>query len=63
MERIAMLREQASILRALAGSFDIPLIRDRLLELAERCDELASSIAENPQAAGIKPAASGDARG
>lgn len=62
MERIAMLREQASILRALAGSFDIPVIRDRLVELADRCDELASSIEENPQAAGIKPAASTEAR-
>ena len=54
MERIAILREQASILRTLSRSFDIPAIRDRLLELADRCDELARSLEENPRAAGIE---------
>lgn len=62
MERITILREQASVLRALAASFDIPTMRDRLLELAARCDALARSLEENPQAAGLKPAASPDPR-
>ena len=53
MERIAILREQALVLRTLARSFDIPAIRDRLLELADRCDELARSLEETPRAAGI----------
>ena len=54
MERIAILREQALVLRTLAGSFDIPAIRDRLLELADRCDELARSLEESRRAAGIE---------
>jgi hypothetical protein len=48
MERIARLREQATILRALAGTFDTPTIRDQLLDLAVRCDELAKAAEENP---------------
>jgi hypothetical protein len=36
VERVATLREQASVLRTLAGSFDIKTIRDQLLELAAR---------------------------
>ena len=57
VERVATLREQASVLRTLAGSFDIKTIRDQLLELAARCDGLAKSMKENPEAAEIKPAA------
>jgi hypothetical protein len=53
MERVAMLREQASILRKLAGSFDIQSIRDRLLDLAARCEELARSMEENSRAADL----------
>jgi len=55
MERVATLREQASILRALAGSFDIAPIRNQLLDLAARCNELAQSIESNPENAGIDP--------
>jgi len=53
MERIERLREQASILRALAGSFDIEDIRDQLLDIAKRCDDLAKSMAADPEAAGL----------
>lgn len=55
MERIATLREQAAILRTLASSFDIETIRGQLLELALQVDELAKSIEENPEAAGLSP--------
>jgi hypothetical protein len=48
--RIAALREQASVIRALSGSFDKPNISDKLLDLAARCDELAKSLEENPRA-------------
>jgi len=34
MGRIALLREQAALLRTVAGSFDIPSIRDQLIALA-----------------------------
>jgi hypothetical protein len=55
MERITMLREQASILRTLAASVDVRAIQDRILEIAQRCDELATSMEEDPQAAGLTP--------
>jgi hypothetical protein len=58
MERIAILREQASVLRALARSFDIPAMRDQLLDVAARCEALARSIEENLPSAGIEPQAS-----
>jgi len=58
MERIARLHEQASVLQMLAGSFDIQTIRDQLLELAARCDQLADSMEQNPQSAGLTPVAS-----
>jgi hypothetical protein len=35
------LREQASALRLVASYFEASLIRDDLLRLADRCDELA----------------------
>ena len=38
------LREQANALRLLATYFEAHLIRDDLLRLAERCDELADEI-------------------
>ncbi len=38
------LREQASALRLLATYFEANLIRDDLLRLAERCEELADEI-------------------
>jgi hypothetical protein len=50
--RAATLREQAQLLRSLADGFDIPTIRDQLLDLAARCDALAKSIEEdNPPTA------------
>jgi hypothetical protein len=55
MERIATLREQSSVLRTLARSFDIQTIRDQLLDLATRCDMLANSLEENPEIVGIQP--------
>jgi len=61
MERITVLREQASVLRALAGSFDVKEIRDQLLDLAARCEEMVKSLEENPQAAGLtRPAVAPD---
>jgi hypothetical protein len=60
MERIAILREQASVLRALARSFDIPAMRDQLLDVAARCEALARSIEENLPSAGIEPQSSTD---
>ena len=41
MTRVETLRQQASILRSLAKSFDAPLLRADLLVLAKRCEELA----------------------
>jgi len=55
MERIASLREQESVLRTLAGSFDIQTIRDQLVDLASRCDMLAKSLEENPETVGTEP--------
>ncbi len=49
MERISTLREQASVLRAFADSFDIQPIRDQLLDLAARSEVLAKSM-ENLEA-------------
>ena len=60
MERIATLREQASVLRALARSFDIPAMRDQLLDIAARCEALARSIEENLPSADVEPLASTD---
>ena len=44
MDRTATLREQAKVLRVLAASFDIPSVRDELLDLAKSCEALAASI-------------------
>ena len=41
MNRVETLRQQASILRSLAKSFDTPELRADLLVLAKRCEELA----------------------
>ncbi len=48
MERVERLREQAAILRALANSFDEQSIREQLLDLAARCDEMAKALEANP---------------
>jgi len=45
MTRVETLREQASVLRALAASFDDASIRADLVRLAERCEELAARMA------------------
>jgi len=55
VERIILLREQASVLRTLATSFDVLNIRDQLLDIAARCEEMVKSIEENPQGAGLGP--------
>jgi hypothetical protein len=46
MNKLALLKEQAKVLRALAASFDMPSIRDQLLALAEKCEALAESTQE-----------------
>jgi hypothetical protein len=51
MERITVLREQASVLRTLARSFDVKSIRYQLLDIAEHCDEMAKSIEDSLRAA------------
>lgn len=56
MERIAILHEQAAVLRALAGSFEVETMRDQLLDLAARCDDMAKALEENAGAAGMIPA-------
>jgi len=45
MTRVQTLREQASVLRKLAESFDDEVIRSDLVRLAERCEDLATKIA------------------
>jgi hypothetical protein len=60
MERVAALREQATVLRTLARSFDIAPIRNQILTLAQRCDDLAQAMETDPESAGIgskRPAA------
>jgi hypothetical protein len=58
MERVAMLHEQASMLRTVAGTFDVQPIRDQLLDIAARCEELAKSNEQKPQAADLRQAIS-----
>ncbi len=45
MQRVATLRDQANLLRRLAESFELPQIKEDLLNLAARCDELAANVA------------------
>jgi hypothetical protein len=42
MDRVEALREQAGILRSLATSFEAHALRDALLGIAKRCEELAN---------------------
>jgi hypothetical protein len=44
MTRVETLREQARVLRSLAGSFDDDVIRNDLATLARRCEETAVRI-------------------
>lgn len=55
MTRVETLREQASILRAVAASFDDQVIRSDLLRLAERCEELAARMAAAIQRDASRP--------
>lgn len=41
MTRVETFREQASILRTLAKSFELPTLRGDLIALAKRCEALA----------------------
>jgi hypothetical protein len=43
MTHVEQLREQASVLRALAPSFDNARIREQLLLIAAQCDEWAAA--------------------
>jgi hypothetical protein len=44
VSRADYLREQAALLRGVAGTFDVRSIRDRILALAEECVELAKLV-------------------
>jgi hypothetical protein len=57
MNRVMTLREQAKTLRVMAASFDIADIRDRLLDLANRCEALAVTIEGTLRNAQQKPIA------
>jgi hypothetical protein len=48
MERITMLHQEAWALRGLARHSDMLPIRDQLLDLAARCENLAKWMQENP---------------
>ena len=47
MKRAVMLREQAEVLRSLASTFGSEVIRQDLIKLAERCEELAAQIEQS----------------
>jgi hypothetical protein len=49
MDRIEILREQASIIRSLARSFDSPALRENLLHVAKRCEQLAAANREEAE--------------
>jgi two-component sensor histidine kinase len=49
MDRIETLREQASIIRSLARSFDSPALRENLLYVAKRCEQLAAAHREETE--------------
>ena len=55
MTRVETLREQARVLRSLAGSFDDETIRGDLTALAERCAEMALRIEESAREALSRP--------
>ena len=55
MTRVDTLREQAYVMRALARSFDSPVLRDELLVLAKRCEELADEAARQVSERQSKP--------
>lgn len=45
MQRVDKLKDQANLLRRLADSFEVPQIKEDLMHLAARCDELAAKVA------------------
>lgn len=45
MQRVQKLKDQANLLRRLAESFEAPQIKEDLLNLATRCDQLAARVA------------------
>ena len=45
MDQVKTLREQARALRSLPTRFETQIVRDDLLILAKRCEELANEIA------------------
>jgi hypothetical protein len=51
MDRVETLREQASIIRSLARSFDSPALRENLLYVAKRCEQLAAEEREQAERA------------
>jgi hypothetical protein len=55
MTRVQTLREQARVLRSLAGSFDDESIKGDLTALAERCEEMAMRIEEKIRHAMSRP--------
>ena len=57
MDRMTQIREQIRLLRTLAASFDIPNIRDQLLDIATRCEAVAASIEAEHRDALQKPIA------
>lgn len=57
MTRVETLREQASILRTLAESFNDAVIRGDLLRVADRCEDLATRIAAALQQEKSRPKA------
>ena len=59
MTRVKTLREQARVLRSLANSFDDDAIRQNLIKLAERCEELAAGIEQSIRRGSTKPAEDG----
>ena len=54
MERISALYNEASALRVLAWRFEMLPLRDRVLDLAARCEMLAKSMEESLQAADLR---------
>jgi len=47
MDRARYLNGQAALLRGVAGTFDVPSIRNRLLALANECQILARLVGES----------------
>jgi hypothetical protein len=57
VQRANTLRDQAKLMCRLAESFDAPQIKEDLLNLAERCDLLATRVARELAEEGARPIA------